>query len=358
MTARNKPTIGSIAALAGVSKSTVSMILSEKEGVSFNEDTVAKVKEAADRVGYVRRQPAPRRDALYQKTILVISPSMANPYYSILAQAIEEKAEQKGLNVLLYNTFRDREKELLALSVAKDTPFYGVISTMAPQIVEELEDLNATSPVVIIGDRNNDYNLDTVEINNYTAGVLIAEHMIGLGHKHIAYISTTLDNINSARVRRLEGLKDTYDTLCPEGSIVVKAMAVSAHEERRVIDIEHQVGHRLTLEFLKEHKHVTGIVAVNDMVAYGIMDALMEQKLRIPEDYSLCGFDNIFPSRMGTVALTTVEHYIENKGQNAVEMLVNRREGKTPANSLAKVLYKHELVVRRSTGAPREQRPK
>ena len=109
----------------------------------------------------------------------------------------------------------------------------GVVFTMMPQSTELVERVNRLVPVVVIGDRNTSLNVDTVEMNNYSAGAIIAHYMIGLGHKHIAYISTTLNEANSARVRRLEGVRDTYRDECPEGSVIVRSREVTPKEERR-----------------------------------------------------------------------------------------------------------------------------
>ncbi len=176
--------------------------------------------------------------------------------------------------------------------------------------------------------------------------------MIELGHLNVAYISTTLDSINTARIRRLEGIVDTYKELCPTGKVIVKSKDITPQEEISNINLEHDVGFELTLETLK-HKEITGFIAVNDMVAYGVMDALQSKNYDIPKDYSLCGFDNLFPSSFKQISLTTVEHYIVSKGQNAVEMIRSRQSSSAGQFSSTKILFKHALIIRNSTGKPR-----
>ena len=177
--------------------------------------------------------------------------------------------------------------------------------------------------------------------------------MIELGHKHIAYLTTALNTLNLARVKRLEGISDAYKRLCPLGSVTVKSKKIRPADEIRNIDLEYDTGHELALEILP-HKKITGIVASTDMIAYGIIDALEENSLNIPEDYSICGFDNLFPSKFKGISLTTVEHYILNKGQDAVEMVRNRQLKNHDKLSSTSILYRHELIVRGSTGAPRK----
>lgn len=350
MSKKKKPTLEDIAKLANVSKSAVSMILNEKKGVSFLDETIKKVNDAANHLGYKKiHSKNSINKMLSDKTILVITPNINSPYYSSLIQSIEQEATRKDLNVIIFNTYRDKDKEDLALSIVENSNIYGVISTITPQSIEKFEEINEKIPVVIISDKNNNFDLDTVEISNYEAGVIIAKHMIGLGHKNIAYISTTLNKSNSARIMRLDGVQDTYRKYCPNGSVIVKTNDIRPLEELNDINIEHTTGFNLTSELLRENTNVTGIIAVNDMVAYGVMESLYNNNYKIPEDYSLCGFDNLFPSKFSKVSLTTIEHYIINKGHSAVEMLIQRRHLNMSIKSSTKVLYKHKLIVRKST---------
>lgn len=350
MNNKRKPTLDDIAKLANVSKSAVSMILNEKKGVSFLDETINKVNEAADYLGYTKiRKKNSIHKMLSDRTILIITPNINSPYYSSLIQSIEQKANENNLNIIVYNTYRDIEKEKSALSIVNNSNIYGVISTITPQAIDKFEEINEKIPVVIISDRNSNFALDTVEISNYGAGVLIAKHMISLGHKNIAYISTTLNKANSARVMRLKGVRDTYKDHYPDITVKVKSKDITPDEELNNINIEHITGFNLTTELLRENTNITGIIAVNDMVAYGVMEALFENNYRIPEDYSLCGFDNLFPSKFSKVSLTTIEHYIVNKGHNSVKMLIQRRNLDMSVKSSTKVLYKHKLIVRKST---------
>ena len=354
MSIKRKATLDDIAKLARVSKTAVSMILNEKEGVSFMSETVERVLDAANKVGYVKKDSGNSPSRVFnENTILVLSPSVTSPYYANLIQSIEQMAALRDLRVIIVNTFREKEKELEALKMVKGTNLYGIISTMTPQSIDELEEVNERIPVVVISDRGNDLGVDMVEINNYSAGVLIAKHMIELGHKNVAYISTTLDAVNMARVRRLEGLTDTYKDQCPDGKIIVKSRNITPEEELETIDIEHNVGYELALEALKI-KDITGFIAVNDMVAYGVMDAVLDRNFKIPMDYSVCGFDNLLPSRFKNVSLTTVEPHIVSKGKDSVEMLINRHESPGNVYRSTKILYRHELIIRNSTATPRE----
>ena len=327
------------------------MILSGRTDVSFSADTVRKVRETAEALGYA--PTAKKRPSLFdRKTVLIVCPNVLNPYYSTIVQAIQQAAADKDCDTLDYTTYRDAENEIRILNAVAGSDLAGVVFTMMPQSTELVERVNRLVPVVVIGDRNTSLNVDTVEMNNYSAGAIIAHYMIGLGHKHIAYISTTLNEANSARVRRLEGVRDTYRDECPEGSVIVRSREVTPKEERDNISIEHAVGFELTRKCLGERR-ITAFVAVNDMVAYGVLDAIRAEGRRVPEDYSVCGFDNIFPSQFLPVGLTTVEHYIADKGRNAFEILHSKMSGESSDRNITRVEFKHHLIVRDSTAAPR-----
>ena len=350
---KRKPTLDDIAALAGVSKTAVSMILNEKKGVTFLEETIEKVHKAAKELGYAKKTPKLQKVSIFNKnTILVLAPTIASPFFTTLVQSIEQEADKHDIHVIIQNTFRDKERELKYLQQIRDSNLYGLILAMLPHHPKLLEEINESIPVVIINERSFHADLDTVEVDNYSAGVLIAEHMIRLGHKHIAYLTTALSSLNLARLRRLEGINDTYRKLCPEGTVTVKSKRVRPVDEMRNIDLEHDTGFELAHDILP-HKEITGIVASTDMIAYGVMDALKENGFSIPEDYSVCGFDNLFPSKLKGISLTTVEHYILNKGQDAVEIIRSRQQKNREKLSSTSVLYRHKLIERSSTGPVR-----
>ena len=197
-----------------------------------------------------------------------------------------------------------------------------------------------------------------VDVNNFSAACLVARHLIQLGHKHIAYLTTTLNDHHIARVRRCEGLQDTYRRLCPEGSVTVYCRDIKYEQELRSPDIELESGRELAYECLK-NPGITAIVSINDMVGYGVLDALLERGYRVPEDYSLCGFDNSFPSGFQRMQLTTVDHSTVNHGGRAFHLLQEKMEGRPEQGSaypITRVEYESRLILRGSTGAPREGR--
>lgn len=114
----------------------------------------------------------------------------------------------------------------------------------------------------------------------------MARYLIGLGHRSVACIATPLNKDNSARLRRLEGLRDVFREACPEGRFLVRTCTITPEQERGDLNIEHRTGYTLARRCMAE-RDITAFVAVNDMVAYGVLDAILESGARVPEDYSL-----------------------------------------------------------------------
>lgn len=347
-------TLADIAARSGVSTATASMILSERPDVSFSRETVLKVREAAEALGYrgIRRHRPSHLMA--EKSVAILCPNVVNPYYATLVQSVQDAAARHDYDTMVFPTYRDAAVEARLLRTLSSASIGGIVFCAMPLCPAQAELANRETPVVVIGDRDASLNLDTVELNNYNAGVLVARYLIGLGHRSVACIATPLNKDNSARLRRLEGLRDVFREACPEGRFLVRTCTITPEQERGDLNIEHRTGYTLARRCMAE-RDITAFVAVNDMVAYGVLDAILESGARVPEDYSLCGFDNIYPSHFSRVGLTTVEHHIAEKGRSALEMLHNRITS-GPGCSITRVEVMPELVVRSSTGPAPVQR--
>ena len=357
MAKKTTPTLKQISELTGFSQASVSMILNKRTNVSFSEETVRLVHSAAEKLGYAKSSAASRKMQFSGKNLIaVLCPNISNPYYSTLVQAIEQAAAEKDFQIMTLNTYRSAEIETRNLTMLQNAGIAGVIFAMPPLVPQSLEKLRKCAPAVMIGDRGRSFNIDTVEMDNYGAGALLARHLLDLGHKHITYISTTLDKFNSMRMRRLKGLEETFKASCPEGTVAVRSIDISPGEELNDLFIEHHVGYKLAKESFEDGR-TTVFVAVNDMVAYGVIDAIISCNFSVPGDYSVCGFDNIFPSRLSPISLTTVDNYIIEKGRNAFNMLFSRirgtKEPDSSPNIITRVEYPPRLITRGSTAEPR-----
>ena len=354
--AKKKITLTDISRSAGVSLSTVSMILNARADVTFSPETVLKVRRTAEELGY--KAPTRRSRGLLpsRKAIIIVAPNIANAYYSGLIQAIQQEAEQHEFSTLIYTTYRDAQKEEEILNMSLAIGAAGMIFTLTPKSMLLVEKINRKLPIVIMGDRSSSSNVDTVELDNYSAGMLLGRHMLGLGHKHIAFITAMMNSANSIRLHRLQGVLDAYEQE-HDCSVHIFTRDHTPQEELHNIDIEQRIGYELTLECLESDKTVSGFVAANDFIAYGVLDALADKGFHVPEDYSVCGFNNLSSSRISKVGLTTVEHQAESRARSAFKILMERIKGSHPASEIERIEYSHQLLERGSTAPCRKTAP-
>lgn len=356
-----------IAREAEVSESTVSMILSQKENVSFSSTTIEKVQHAAQNLGYEMTVTEKKNKQTQEKSakyIAVFCPNISNAYYATIAQSIEQSAYIKGFKTLVMTTFRDESLEREMLRDVLHMDVSGIVFTMMPQCPQFLEKIAKRFPVVVIGDRTSKFKLNIVETSNYMAGALVAEHLYQLGHRQLAFLTTTIGKEAplSMRYQRLKAIQDTYEKLCvgEDYQIFVKESKINPELERKNIFLEHEVGYQLCNECFNDRNftNITAFIGNNDMVAYGIMDAILKKGYRIPDDFSVCGFDNNHASGLLPVSLTTVEQYMEDKGKQAFEIIYRKIEDKEGLleeneNHLIRIEYKSKLIVRDSTNIAR-----
>lgn len=349
---KKKVTLKDIAERTGVTTASVSMILNGKNLSRFTPDLVSRVLGTARELHY-----APPSSKSKQQQIAIISPSVNNPYHTTIIMGIEQAALANGYLTTIYNTYWNPNTELAILQQAESKRFAGIIYVMNPLQMEKAMEINRHTPIVAVGDIVSNLGIDMVDINNFNAGRIVAEHLIGLGHRHIAYLTTSLNDHHIARVRRCEGLQETYRQLCPEGSVTVYCKDNQYEQEIQSPDIELDSGRLLAYECIKNPK-ITAIVAINDMVGYGVLNGLLEKGFRVPEDYSLCGFDNIFPSGFQRMQITTVDHSTVHHGTRAFHLLKEKMEDSGKQSfvyPITRVEYQSQLILRESTDVPRAQ---
>ena len=368
MADKKKPTTRDIARACYVSQSAVSMILSGRTDMHFSKETIQLVQDTAAKMGYVYKPRNRRMKTDIKAAIMIMCPSLSTQYYTTLIQAITQAAQKNGLYVLVACTNRTEERESYYLHMAEDNAFYGIIYTFAPKAVSLLNRLYKKLPIVMINDYNPNLKLELLELDSRKSGQLLARHLLELGHRHIAYVTTPLNPAEVPRLRRLEGIRDEFARQGLDPSFV-HVLAASKEEETSTADgsqpygnKHYDTGYRLTLQYFKKpaDRVCTAFVGTNDFVAIGIIDALKKLGYKIPADYSVCGFDNTLVSSFSGISLTTIEHCISEKGAQAVEMLAAQKkrlkDSATKKTPRMRLEYEPQLIVRSSTGKPRKQR--
>lgn len=374
MNEKKRTTTRDIAKACFVSQSAVSMILSGRKDIHFAPETIERVKRTAKEMGYEYKARAKRKKTGTNDTIMIICPSLATQYYTTLIQFITQEAQEHGLCTLTAYTNRSKEREEYYLNMAADTGFYGVIYTYAPRAVTSLNHLHEKVPLVLINDHNPDLKIELLELDSKKSGRLIAAHLLELGHRDIGYMTTPLSSIEVPRRRRLEGMQEEYERQGFDPAMIHVISGKREDQETITGNKHYDTGYGLTRKYFKkredilkkkeetnaELENITAFVGTNDFVAIGIMDAITSLGYRIPEDFSVCGFDNTLVASFSGISLTTIDHCIGEKGAYAVSMLRNQRtrmeqkdDKKEKKRPIMRLEYEPQLIIRHSTGKRR-----
>lgn len=163
-----------------------------------------------------------------------------------------------------------------------------------------------------------------MELNNAKPGRLMARHLLDYGHRKVAFASPPLTSRQGQRLKRVEGfVREFSEAGCGDG-VIVKAAAEDLDNRIPSMDSEYKMGYTLTKELLREDRELTAIAGMNDMIAFGIMDALLEEKIRIPGEISVLGCDNTIYSSLHAISLTTIDHFVSLKGRDACEIIIKK----------------------------------
>lgn len=363
---KKKVTSSDVAARAGVSQATVSMVLNKKYNVSFSKEVIRKVLEAADELGYElprrRRQKEERRENM----LVVISPNLTNPYYVMLLQGIESRAADQGFGIFVCNTQRDLKLEERYLKMIASLNPQGVIYMCNPSscFMERVEDLSKQIPVVVINNQNEKLSVDAVVLDNSKLGRMMARHLLELGHRDVGYIAPPLTVRQKQRSRRVEGFLKEFESEGLRDHVVIRAADEQIDKDVPGIDSEYRIGYDLTKELIKDHPELTAIAGLNDMIAFGIMDALHDEKYRVPADMSVMGCDNTLFAKVKEVSLTTIEHFVIYKGMDACDIILKKMKPRVKKYteiepvSIYHVEYEPRVVVRGTTAHPRTEKRK
>ena len=363
---KKKITSMDIAEVAGVSQSTVSMVLNKKYNVSFSKETVEKVERAARELGYVPPKRKKKKGTKKEKLLVVFCSNLTNPYYVMLLQGIESRAKEQEFGLFVCNTQRDLKMEERYLKMMWELRPLGIIYTCNPShcFMDLVKELSQKIPVAIINNQNEKMNVDAVELDNSKLGRIMARHLLELGHRNVAYIAPPLTARQKQRSKRVEGFLKEYEKAGLRENVIIKAAKEEIDLDVALIDSEYKIGYDLTKELLQENREITAIVGLNDMIAFGILDALHEAKIKVPSEMSVMGCDNTLFARMHKVDLTTIEHFVIFKGRDACDIIMKKiashdtRYSEIEPISTYHVEYEPQLIIRGTTSYAKEKRKK
>ncbi len=335
-------TITDVARAAGVHPSTVSRAL-HRADLPLRPETRRRVLAAVERLGY--RPSALARSLRLRRTLTLgmLVPDITNPFFPPVIKGAEDAAQARGYNLILCNTEDLPEREATYLAVLRERQVDGLLiasSRMSDRVITALR--RDGFPFVLVNRSARGAELAVTVDNRAGAGAAIA-HLASLGHRRIGHLAGP--QMTTTGVERAAGVRAALRRhgLAAEPGLWVESEAYSE-----------EAGYRAARWLLVREDPPTAIFGANDLIALGALRAAREAGLRVPQDVSLVGFNDIPQAELLEPALTTVRVPQYEMGEAAARMLIARLEGGAIAER--RIVLEVVLVVRASTAAPRAAR--
>ena len=335
MRSSRRVTLLDVAAQAGVSRATASLVVRESPLVSA--DTRRAVLAAMKRLGYVYNRSAATLRSSTTRMVGLIVPDITNPYFSELVVSMERVLNEKGYTVYLANTGEDRARQRRILSHFSEYNVDGVL--LCPARGTAPADLASLAsrgpPCVLVARYLRDARLDYVGPDNRLGGRLAADHLLACGHRKIAFIGGSPSS--SARRDRLAGYR-----------AALRAAGVTVRPELSAVgEVTREAGRLCVRELLRLRSAPTAAVCYNDIVAIGVMHGLAESGIFPGTAFGVVGFDNIEDAALWVPSLSTVASPSNAIADAAAEMLLRRVAA--PRSSRRFVELRTTLIVRDSS---------
>lgn len=341
-------TLKDVAKRAEVSPATASRVLANAD-YPVSPKLRQKVLKAAADLKYVPNVFGKLLKSNVSNAIGIIVPSLQNPFYNQVITGIESVAAKSGHEIRLFSSHRSISQERHNIQTLIQSRIMALIIISIDNNPNTLNEYTACGGKVVLLESDFELkNAITVDTDFYAAGSIAAKHLIDLGHKYIAFLTTPLTK--SFRQRTLSGVRDSLH----EAGINFSAADVfeaTAENESNTNLYEFEVGKQLTEKLLECGKKYTAIIAINDLTAFGVIQTLTHSGIPVPENVSVIGLDNIIFSVMVSPPLTTVELPSDNMGRTACQMLISAIDA--DESDLTGISFKFPSVLRiRSSTKP------
>ena len=327
-------TMKDVADKAGVSQATVSRVLNGSPGVS--REKRSRVMESVRKLNFKPNLSARSLAANRSYLLGVILPDLMNPYFAEILAHIERIASLNGYNVILANTEGDPLREKAEYASLKSRQVDGLLVVPSPgtQILDELREQRVKSVVATLEFPG----IDCVGVSHYKGGYLVAEHFLEIGIERFAFFGTTDDD-------KYRGYRDTLI----KANLDEKSIDVIMNENWWLNSISR--GYESARNYLATHraKSRLGVFAGNDPYALGVVHAVQDLEMSIPDEVAIVGFDDTFICESVRPTLTSIYQPIEEIGRLAVELLLARIEGGPTEKEEQHIVLEPKLVKRETT---------
>ena len=347
----NKGSIGDIAALAGVSPTTVSRVFSGNARVSAR--TKDRVLGIAQEQGY---QPRPYRRrvsaAAHGAAVGMIVPDIENPFFHQIIRAIVEELDQHGIELLICDTNEIPNREIRHLSLLKQFNINGIIIAPTSENAEYngafLKELHEKGMPIVVLDRDvKGIGLSGVFQNSYDASFSAVDTLIAHGHERIAIIGGPITS--KPGLDRMVGYMDA-----------LKKHGVAVRQEYILYgDFKTESGYKLTRQLLRDHAEVTAVFAANNLMSVGSLQAIREAGLSIPEDIAFISYGSLQPFEIShSGGITELAEPTEQMGYECAHLMLEKISTKRKGQRVVKrVSFDTTLVLRGSEAYPVRRKP-
>ena len=349
---QNRITINDVAKAAGVSNATVSRVLNNSD-YPVSPEIRKRVLEAAKKLRYTPNLFGRNLKKGKSNDIGVIVPSLLNPFYAETVAGIELECRKRGYNPIFCSSGHKVEKEMEYVDLLQQKCVDGlIISSISSNVADMQQILDHNRNIVLFDQPAICGGCDSVTYNFNEAGKMAARYLLGKGHHEIAFLVPSFDR--QSRVARFEGVKEVLE----ESGIGFqeKNLFLLEEESQEIIENESILsdnrsgwfkdGIELAQAFLKSGCKATAIVAVNDIIALGLLHEFIRNGVRVPQDISVLGFDDINISVMSNPSLTTIAQPSVEMGRMAAHMLIERINGELQSNT--NIVLRPSIVERES----------
>ena len=327
-------TMKDVAKRAGVSIATVSAVLS---GAAFVSPPLkARVEAAIAELGYARNAMARSLKSGHSSLIGLVVPDITNPFFTSFVDHVQKAADAAGYSVLLGLTDNKAEREANVLSLMRSHQAAGTIlcPTGASSAYAKIGATVGSMKLVLADNATDKTDVDTVVMDNVLAAEVAARHILSLGHRKIAIMSGPAHQY-VAQTRHEAFVK----------ALAAKSVAVRPDCVARG-DFREEEAHQAALQLLRDREQPTAIFVANNLMLIGVMRAITELALRVPEDISVICIDDFAWAAAFQPTLTVVRQPIDAMAQAAFDLLLQRIKG--DASPRQRTTLPPQLVVRQS----------
>lgn len=328
-------TIQDVAAAAGVSVSTVSRVLNDKDDVA--PETYENIQRVINELGYTSSLAAKSMRSRKTNVIGLIVPDLEQAFCLNVVKGVNRAIEQLNYDLLVYTGGNSQDQSWAVRERQYVSLLNGSITDGIIVVAPTAETFSTHYPLVAIDPHLDSTDFPAVIATNRVGAMSAMEYLISLGHRRIGFIGGRPD-LQSA-IRRLQGYKDSLR----QSNIPLDPDLI------QIGDFTQETAYHCAQKLLALPTRPTAIFAANDKSAIGAIEAITEAGLKVPDDISIVGFDNIEEASFVNGGLTTVDQFINDMGRVAVEMLVNLIQNKPVEHHIYRMPTK--LIVRNTCRA-------